>query len=277
MPNEIGLGILSWKDPWSLRNALESYWKADFFDQFDEVLICFQEVSEEDKALAAEFGVPYKGTDSNKGIFGGFKTLAEAMNSEYLMLVENDCPLIESGAEAARQISLALDDLKSGKAQQYRFRHRWQPGQRFQLATKFRRYFHPLHDGAEGAGVTPGMERFFRPLKKRRLRGGALYVERHPEQRFPEVISKTEGGHFLVDSSVLNWTNQSIMVRRQFYLETILARVETHPSSKPLHGYQDIERALRSRWWRRQHFKIGVADPGLFTHKRLGRDGEERP
>lgn len=278
MTSKPGLGILSWNDTLSLRGALTSYRDAGLFELFGEVLICFQEVSAEDKALAEEFGVPFLGSETNEGIYGGFKKLAEAMTSEHILLVENDCPLIEPIDEAKRQITAALADLQAGRADQYRFRHRWKPGQRFQLASKFRRFYRPQDDATTPSStrpiVSPGLASLFRPLKKRRLRGGAVYVERHPDRLFPDVISLTDENNFIVDSSVLNWTNQSIMVNRRFYLDIILRRVETHPSSKPLHGFQDIERALRSRWWKKRHFKIGVSNPGLFTHRRLFREDD---
>lgn len=269
MTSKPGFGILSWNDPLSLRGALTSYRDAGLFDLFGEVLICFQEVSAEDRALADEFDVPFLGSPTNDGIYGGFKKLAEAMTSDTVILVENDCPLIENLDEAKRQIAAAHADIKAGRAHQYRFRHRWHPGQRFQLATKYRQFYQPHDDGGEDTGTRPGLEALFRPLKKRSKRGGAIYVEKHPDKRFPEVITRTDDDNFIVDSSVLNWTNQSIMVDRRFYLDTILRRVETHPSSKALHGFQDIERALRSKWWQKQHFKIGVSNPGLFTHRRL--------
>jgi hypothetical protein len=275
----IGLGILSWNDPLSLEGALKSYQREGFLELFDEALICFQEISDRDRALADEFGVPYKGFDTNLGIYGGFKRLAEALTSEYILLVENDCPLAATRSEAERQINLALKDFEAGRVHQFRFRHRWKPGQKFQHADKYRRYFQPEDDcgrpGTENLSRASDLHQWLRPFKRRRLRGGAMYVERHPERVFPEVIERREGGHFIVDSSVMNWTNQSILVSREFYLNVILKRVETHPSSKPLHGFQDVERALRSRWWRSQHFKIGVADPGLFTHHRIDPEGEE--
>ena len=101
------------------------------------------------------------------------------------------------------------------------------------------------------------------------MMGRGLYIEKWPERLFPKYIWKTGDGMYIVDSKVINWTNQSILTTKRFFLQ-MLDYADQHPRSRTVNGFQDMEKPLNCRWWRRQHFKIGVSD-GLFTHQRLDR------
>ena len=102
--SSLGLGILSWQDRLSLENALKSYRDQNLLSLFDQTHVFFSEQSPEDHALAAEFGLSSSGADENLGILGGFEALAQSMETDYIILVENDCPLIENFEEAKAQI-----------------------------------------------------------------------------------------------------------------------------------------------------------------------------
>jgi hypothetical protein len=103
----LGVGILSWRGEDSLRASLESYRREDLFALFDEALLFLPEMTAEGVALANAFELPYEGARTNLGILGGFKALASAMTSDVVLLLENDCPLIEPRVEAARQLGAA--------------------------------------------------------------------------------------------------------------------------------------------------------------------------
>lgn len=256
----VGMGVLSWGGLASLREALESYSREDLFSLFDEVLVFLPEMTDEGAALAREFGLPFAGSPQNLGILGGFRTIAESMTSPILLLMENDCPLIEPRAEAARQIALARDALAREEVAAFRMRHTLHPGQKFPGLAKYARYY--------GPGVGPALRRALRPGKARRLAGNALYMERAPERRFPDLFTRTAEGWLSVSAACLPWTNQSVMVRRDFYLDTIAAFAEANPTTRTRNGFPGVEKEWNRPRWRNSGWRIG-SDRGLFTHERI--------
>lgn len=267
----VGMGILSWKAPKTLSKTLETYADGDLFSLFGTQRILFQEMSEQDREVADAFGLAAEGTAANTGIFGGVKALLKAIECDYVLLLENDCPLIESYGESARQLSAALFDADEFGVPVFRFRSLRHPGQDFATLGKFRRYFDDKvrPESAPGAWL-PRMRRMSRPGKARRLQGIAAYATAEPERVFPAVFRRTDRGNLLTASPYLNWTNQSILVRRDWMLDTILPYVEANPSSRRVNGFSDIEKELNRPWWRNQKISVGLA-PGLFTHERVDR------
>lgn len=254
-----GIGILSWRAHEGLGAILDGYGKAGLWDHFDERLIWFQEQNDEDRALAFGHNLPFDGTHDNQGILGGFRNLATAMQSEVLLLLENDLPLIESPGETARQIDMATEMLVSGAAEVVRLRHREKPGQKFDTLGKYRRY--------HGDGAAALLRRSLRPGKAKRLAGTAIYDENDPAAKFPSLIKPFGADGLLVSAAALPWTNQSIMVRRDFFLNTIIAHAEAHPSARRVNGFPDIEKEWNTPKWRKSGWWIGAV-PGLFTHER---------
>jgi len=281
----LGLGILSWRAPRSLRLSLESYARADLFGIFDEVCIVFQECTPEDEALAREFGLPWRGFADNLGILGGFKRMAESLQSDYALLLEEDFTLEENASEARRQIREALADLRARRVDLYHFRHLHKHDHAIAYAvTKHRRYHLPRQDisgrsppSLASRLLTRGRSLLLAP-RAQRLRGRAVYCERNPHQAFPEAISRTPEGNYVIDSRAFDWTNPGTLIRRDFMLETIVPYVEQHPSRiKQRNGFQNIESALRCPWWRRAGFKAGIANPGLFRQQPLQRQQVRLP
>ena len=113
------------------------------------------------------------------------------------------------------------------------------------------------------------LARFIQPWKARRLIGMSVYLEKYPEKKHPRYIKKLEEDFYIVDSCAMNWTNQSILTTKKFFLE-MLDYSDAHPRRRTVNGMQDIEKPLNCHWWRSQHFKIGMSC-GLFTHQRLDR------
>ncbi len=168
MTISIGIGILSWKGYDSLDAALQSYADADLFSLFDEQLLFLPEMEDQGQAIAKKYELPFAGSEKNLGILGGFKALASAMTSDIVLLLENDCPLIEVREEAARQFEIARKALLEDEVQVFRMRSRQYPGQKFPLKKKYARYF--------GEGALPAIRRILRSGKANRLAGGALYA-----------------------------------------------------------------------------------------------------
>ena len=268
----LGLAILSWRSPKSLANVLKRLDGAGIWSLFEDRLIYFQEIQDSDHALAESYGLRYAGNERNRGILGGMKAAVSESRCEYLLYLENDCVLLENGLECRRQLECALGYLRRGFAHVWRLRHRKNPGADFR-GDMYRRY----HGGRGYAWPICLLRRCLRPFKARRLAGAAVYFEDRPERCFPRGIQRTPEGAFLVDSSYINWTNQSILFRRSWFLETILPYAERHPRTRLVNGFPDVEKELNVGWWRRQGFKIGVDDKGLFTHGRLDRPpGDEK-
>lgn len=252
----LGIGMLCYKRYDTFRAALETYKEAGLFDLADEVLVAFNGLDEDGQALADEFGLRTIGSEENTGILGGFKMLAEGLNSDIVLLLENDLPLIESAKEAKRQIENARKALAEQEVDVFRFRHRIQPGYRDQASWKFLRYYRP--------SLLAQIRRTVRPGKAEKMIGNAIYVYTEPDKLFDEIEKKPDGW-FKISAKHITWSNQSIMIRRQFFLDHILAYAEAHPSNRTVNGFPDIEKELNSAYWRKSGWFVG-ADLGLFTH-----------
>ena len=275
----LGLGILSWRGRNSLRQSLRSYASSPFLDLFDEVKIVFQECEEADKALAAEFGVPCKGYADNQGILGGIERVVDCLSTDYLLLMEEDWQLVESMEQARQQLQRAMDDLIAGRVDAYCLRHRWQRDNISEKAiNQYRRYYavreSPLYRRSSYLKrCVAGVKRRLHPIKARRIRGRAVYVEAHPQQIFSGLISRQDNGNYIIDSQALDWTNNNVLVGRDFMKKKILGFYAYR--DKIRNGFGTIEHPIacdceRCRWWQQSHFKIGISEPGLFSHAPVG-------
>ena len=273
--SDLGLGILSWKGHNSLTASLTSYKNAGFLDLFAEKLVFLPEIDERGIELAKKFSMPYQGTPNNLGILGGFKAMAEAMTSQYLLLIENDFQLSQgrdNTKDCYDALSRALLHLKSGESKVWRFRNLQQPG--YPLQTSKVKKFWPSENATLLEQFYAGARRLFRPQKSHRLKGMTIYTSDNPSKKFPNVIRKLESDDYLVRSDVLNWSNNLFMIERDFFLNKIIPEAENHINHRLINGFSSIEIELnRSKWWRDSKFWIGVSNPGLFTHDRKGDRG----
>lgn len=265
----IGFGILSWRDRASLENALKSYQAQNLLSLFNQTHIFFAEQTDEDHELAQRFGVPSSGADENLGILGGFEALASRFDTDYILLVENDCPLIENYVEAKAQIEASLRLLERGEVQVVRMRSLSKPGECFNAVNKY----HRMHGNNRAAF----MRRLLRPKKARSLVGIAPYVDEDPCGKFPHLVFNTgersdNGPIYRVRTKYLNWTNQSIMIKREFFLERIIGYAKTHRTKRRVNGFRNLEIELNSRYWRDNKWYVGMPR-GLFTHQRVGERG----
>ncbi len=274
MPNakkklgNLGLGILSWRGYDSVRTTLNSYKNAGFLDYFDEKLLFLPQIEEEGIRVASEFSIPYKGTPKNLGILGGFKAMAENMTSEYLLLAENDFKLCNSTIDNFSPIARALESLQSGQSNVWRFRHLQNPGPQL-FSYKTLRYW-PSDTAPPFTKSIAALRGIFRPRKSHRMKGMSIYTTPHPSEKFSDVIKQLSTGDYLVRSDVLNWANNLFMIKRDFFLNTIIPMAEKNVRGRLINGFPTIETELnRGKWWREQKFWIGVSNPGIFTHSRM--------
>ena len=273
----IGIAVLSWRSPETIRNSLGTYLQNDFLSLFEDVVLCFQEVSEQDRALAAELGIRQVGKERNEGILAGFRFAYENLKTEYVIVLENDCLLREDRATARLRLTECLELLQHGEADLARVRSRYHPGPPIRAASEYSR-FYPIEEQAHGwtgseilsdsSPLVRRLRRLARPFKARKWIGRSVYIEEHPERKHPHWIRRI-GDTFVVDSAVLPWTNQPTLLARSL-LGELLDFADAHPSSRTVNGFQDFEKSLNCSHWQNQHYRIAVS-LGIFSHQRLDR------
>jgi len=263
----VGLGVLSWRGANSLDAAMSSYQKADFFSLFDESMIFLPDPDENVQSVAAKFPLRIETSPDNLGILVGMEEIAKRLETDYIFFTENDCPLLETRTEAKRQISKAIELLAGDQTCMARMRHVKNYGETFNIIEKYYRYF------PEPDTVSAKLRRLLRAEKARRLSGAAIYGTVHPAQKFPRNIRDAGDGFYLVDAAVLAWTNQSILIKRDFFLGTIIPYCKSIPLGRNINGFRSIEIELnRSKFWVNSGWKIACG-PGLLTHQRAGDRG----
>ncbi|WP_334176675.1 hypothetical protein [Pseudoxanthobacter sp.] len=267
----LGFGILSWHGYDSLRATLESYRAADLFSLADEVLLFLPEITPQGREIAREFGVPFAGSEKNLGILGGFKALAGNLSSERIVLLENDYRLVEDHATAARQLAAAGADIDDGSAHFVRLRHRRRPGQNWQ-GRKVAGLF-PPDEASALVHLRALLHRKLRPDKASRLIGTTPYLFDDADRRWPETVSRSPRGTYLVSGAHLPWSNCPTLVPRAFYLSEIVAEAEKRVKGRLVNGFPTIETELNCPWWREHGFRIGIAADGLFSQIRLNDRG----
>ncbi len=263
----IGLGILSWRGHRSLDAAMTSYQEADFFSLFDEAMIFLPDPDEAVLDIANKYPLRIETDPNNAGILVGMEEIAKRLNTDYIFFTENDCPLLEPRDEAERQINKARNLLMSGQAKMARMRHVKHYGETFNIIDKYYRYF-PTQDT-----LVAKLRQLLRPEKARRLSGAAIYGSNTPAQKFPKDITDAGDGFYLVDAAVMAWTNQSILIERDFFLNTIIPYCKSIPLGRNINGFRSIEIELnRSKFWTKSGWKIACG-PGLLTHQRANDRG----
>lgn len=265
MINDLSLAIITWRNFEKLELTLKSYQDGGLFDAISDCILVSQETSEAERSIAKQYGLRLVENPKNLGIEGAWRCALSNIKNNFCLVLENDCPLIESREATFKELNCAKELLKSGTADVVRLRSRKAPGAKFYNIEKYSRYYETdLKSSDLKTKLTKQLRRCLRPFKAKRLSGSSVYALNQPE-KYHKRIKKIQNNTYLVPSSILNWTNQSVMINKDFMMDTLLERVKTHPSSRALNGFQDIERSLNSRWWRRSNFWIAVTS-GLFTH-----------
>ena len=257
-PAALSVGVLSYRAPTTLAQTMESYRRGELAACAGECCVFFNAMTQADAEICARYGWRCAGSPANLGLLGGMDALARTMTGDYLLMLQNDCPLVTDAAITRRYLAEATALLASGQADIVRCRSRTHPGHGFADGKKFARYY--------GAGWRPALRRLLRPAKARRMIGRAPYAIPDADRRFPAYIER-KGNFLVVDSSVINFTDQPFLISRPFMLE-LLDWAKAHPKKRTLIGFQVLEINLNSPWWRAQHFKVAVGE-GLFTHARL--------
>lgn len=276
---KIGLGMLSWKGRLTLQNTLQSYQKAKLLDIFDDNVIYFNDISDDDINIANAYGFKYTG-GKNVGIYLGMEGIIESLkDADYILFLQQDCPLCELDVDHIRNtIESSVKLLNDKKIDIMRLRSRSNVGEGFSDVFKYIRYYGVKEmykkldlsrDNLTKSDLQDSfikkIRRFIRPKKAKKMIGRAVYVEQNPEKLFPKYISKIEDT-YVVSSEVINFTEQPFIISTKL-MRYIFDFVKNNPSNRTLKGFQVPEIILNSKWWRDQKFKIGVSE-GIFTHQR---------
>lgn len=261
----VGISILSWRGAETLRSSLESYTSAALFDEFSEAQVFLPEPDKAVLDVANRFDIRINTIPQNLGIMENMAASAGAMSTDYILMLENDCPLIEPVAEVRRQIKKSLDLLKRDDVIMSRLRSVRAPGQAFSGLAKYR----SLYDGSLKSYIT----KTFRPDKLRRLTGYALYDGPESLEKHSKHFKNVGQGFYLVDASVMPWTNQSILIHRETFLNKIIPLARSVKTKRRANNLPNLEIELnKTPLWRNSGWKIACG-PGLFTHERIGERG----
>ena len=259
-PPTIGLGILSWRGATSLNSTLKSYADIDLFSLFDDVVVFLPDPDKQVLDVAKMYPVTIHTAPKNLGILENIAATADCLSTEFLLFTENDCPIIETRDEAEKQLNRSLKLLKRDDVIMSRLRSVKSPGQDFDGLRKYR----ALYEG----GVISNIKRAFRPGKVKRLSGYARYDGPNSMHRHGNAFENLGDDYYLVDCRVMPWTNQSILIRRNIFLETIIPHARQVKTRRGANKLPNLEIELnKGRFWRHSGWKI-LCGPGLFTHER---------
>ena len=275
----IGIGILSWRAHETLIQSLDSYATNGFLDMFDEKIIYFSDITNTDIEIARRYGWNYCG-GPNAGIAAGMKRLGENMTSAHIVLLQNDNPICEDKEFTINHISAAQTLLDNGEADIVRLRHRWKVGEGFADVNKYLDYYpvknvsphfiveeHSEDSARFVDSFKKRIKRILRPVKTRKLCGRSIFIEDAPQDIYPSVIKKIND-FLIVDSCVLNFSDQCLMIKRSTWLDVFCAYVDAHQDSgRSSNGFPAPETSINGKWWRKSHFRIAQGR-GVFTHAR---------
>lgn len=252
--------------------TLASYDRAGLLDYFDASCAIYPEGAGKVMETALAYGIPAVPCRPEEGFVGALHAAVSALDTEYVLLAEDDCMIWEHlrGESLESQLKSALELLMSGQADMVRLRHAWRGCARYKAAYTYS-YFYPVEQlatmwmHAEGLSEAPdwikSIRRFFHPVRSKRSIGRCVYVEQNPHLRFPQYIRKIEGG-FIIDSEVFQWTNQPTLIARS-RIKQILTGLSQAPGTIGRLP-QDFENAVNNPRWRNAHLNIGVMR-GIFT------------
>ena len=261
----MGISILSWRGAETLLPSLESYSSVKLFGALSDAQIFLPDPDRAVLDVANQFDIRINTIPQNLGIMENMAAAAEGMSTDYILLMENDCPLIEPMSEVRRQLTESLELLKRGDVIMSRLRSVREPGQAFSGLVKYRR----LNDGS----LKSRMTRHIRPNKIQRLSGYALYDGAESIVRHAKCFEKIGQDFYLVDARIMPWTNQSILLHRETFLNKIIPLARSVKTKRHANNLPNLEIELnKTPLWRNSGWKIACG-PGLFTHERIGDRG----
>ena len=231
----ITLGILSWGDNKTLINTLDRLTKVDLWPYIESAYIFFQEMTENDRAIAKHFGLRYMGTSRNIGISEGYSILVNSATEDKFLFLESDWAAIRPASFVIPSAENLLDE---HGVDLVKLRHRQTPGNPlWTLQFKDNEYQRPTH------------------------LLDCVHWHDTPDV-FPEINKFRDW--YLTTSKNGNWTLNPTLARTEFLRKTILPRIAQSGEIRARGTERDLQ-----PWWETQNFIVAQGE-GIFTHHRIG-------
>jgi hypothetical protein len=268
---KIGLALLCDNTPYTLSMTLASFRRSGLLGLMDEVCGSFQEGAVKVRDELRAFDIREVPLPDEHGFFTAMRETVEALDTDYVLLIEGFCPVWEHlyGAPLKEELARSLQWLVDGEADLVRLRHSWRGSARYKAAHEYS-YFYPVEQlssqwlHAESLSDSPSwvktLRRLLHPQRARRSIGRCVYVEQSPHLRFPEYIRKLEKG-MIIDSEVFEWTNQPTLISRKKMIRLL---DDLSGQGSVGQSPEDFEYAVNRSSWRKHHLRIGVGQ-GIFT------------
>ena len=258
--NSITLAFLSWKRRDVFRQTLQSYQKGGLLDLIPNRWVFFQECSDEDRALAEEFGCQVLGCSTNIGIAAALQTLILTCQTDHLLFCENDWYLLESAAhDVANVLQDSITLLEQGDAHVVRLRHVAEPGPPL--------YSHPSDVDAWLKCDVRGF-----PYKLESLTWVPDPEALYSHGKLPHFWQTKQlhtGPWYITDLRGQKWSNNVFLASTKYLKEVVLPALSKHEA---LDNYTGLETVMNvpSACPHMQHMQNTMrlaAGKGLFTHR----------
>jgi hypothetical protein len=266
----LGLGILSWKGGETLKSSLKSHATGNLFSLFKENIIFLPEQQSYETHIAQQYPLSIYGSPKNLGIFGGFNFIAKTLNTDYVLILENDFHLLTNPEITRQTIYKAYELLKNNQADIVRLRSRTNPGEPFCGAFKYQKYY-PNANSHFSKKISAWILRQLMPYHTHKSLGMMFYDIEKNIKNYPKFFHFTDNIP-ITDTRFLPWSNNPCLVKRDFLLENVLKYAENYKTRRFVNGFKNLEIETNSYQWRKNQYKIALPD-GIFTHKRTGNRG----
>ncbi len=254
----VAIAVLSRHDSNLLENTLLSYRKHGLLSLIKEKLIFIQAPDLTKQKIAKKYGFEVVTLTDNQNISNNeaWKILIRKAKAKYVLMLEDDYPIIETKEEIFKQLCTSIYLLKHNKVTFVRLIHSKQPGKDFDLANRYKE-FYPYQSNK--TDFMKFIKRKIHSNDSQKLIGASVYVHKQPEKIHPHEVIRYNDHCFITSSKYMEWSNHSIFINKEWMLRLI-------DKAKPtFFGQQDLEKFLAGHWWREQNFPVAVCK-GLFTH-----------
>jgi glycosyltransferase involved in cell wall biosynthesis len=263
---KISLAMLTWRSPKTLQHSLASL--APILNFFDEKIMVCQDSDPQEIDLAKRYGFRPVALPQNVGIQNGMKTAFESCANEQVLFLENDLVLRVDDQTARKTLLDISKRITNGDAQFAKLR--FLPESR---KKKFRRYWKVVN-----GKPSRRLLGYIKYTTANSMAADTLHFDFSPglDTKYLKDLGQ---GIYLSSSPYSKWENFAVFTTKTFFLGTLIPFAETHPTSRNVNGFPDLEHRINSRnnrsWWRKERFKLLIATPGLFSHRRLDRWAED--
>lgn len=238
MAHDLTLAVISWRQPRTLKNSLESYQRQGLLELADDKLIFLNECTAEDRRIAQKFGFTILDSKRNIGIAKAFQSLVKQATGRYFLFLENDFMLVEDRETCEQELIGAEEALESGISC-VRLRHQHHYGDP--------NYWLLKAWSGRTSTDQPNLN--------------ATYLYNEPDEQYSEIKRTHHAGRtfFVSDSRIANFTNNPCIYHTSFLREHFL-----HQSFSE---FDNLETNIEP-WWCQAGFRVAQGR-GLFKHHPL--------